>query len=68
MKKVRNLIMLLLVMTLTLVLGGCQDKKDGEKESQNDSSSQETQGEPTMGGSIVVGIPQDLEDSLDPHK
>ena len=31
MKKVRNLIMLLLVMTLTLVLGGCQDKKDGEK-------------------------------------
>ena len=21
-----------------------------------------------MGGSIVVGIPQDIEDSLDPHK
>ena len=68
MKKVKRILMLLLVMTLTIVLGGCQDEKDGNKESQKDSSSQETQGEPTMGGSIVVGIPQDLEDSLDPHK
>lgn len=25
-------------------------------------------GEPVMGGSITVGIPQDIEDSLDPHK
>ena len=67
MKKVKRILMLLLVITLTIVLGGCQDEKDGNKESQKDSSSQETQGEPTMGGSIVVGIPQDLEDSLDPQ-
>ena len=50
-------------------IGGCQDEKDGNKRiSKRQASSQETQGEPTMGGSIVVGIPQDLEDSLDPHK
>ena len=68
MKKGRNIKTLLLLMALTLVLGGCQDKKDGQKESQTDNRSQEATGEPVMGGSIVVGIPQDLEDSLDPHK
>ena len=68
MKKVKNVTAILLVMALTIVLGGCQDKKDGQKESQTDNSSQEATGEPVMGGSIVVGIPQDLEDSLDPHK
>ena len=68
MKKFRNLCILLLAVSLTAVLGGCQDGKDGTTESQDNSSSQETEAEPTMGGSIVVGIPQDLEDSLDPHK
>lgn len=68
MKKLKNLCILLLAVTLTAVLGGCQDGKDGKTESQENSSSQETEAEPTMGGSIVVGIPQDLEDSLDPHK
>lgn len=67
MKKVRSYVTLLLLITLTVVLGGCGDDKDGQKESQNNSS-QETTGEPVMGGSITVGIPQDLEDSLDPHK
>ena len=66
MKKVKNVIAILLVMALTIVIGGCQDKKDGQKESQTDNSSQEATGEPVMGGSIVVGIPQDLEDSLLP--
>lgn len=68
MKKGRNIKTLLLLMALTLVLGGCQDKKDEQKESLTDNRSQEATGEPIMGGSIVVGIPQDLEDSLDPHK
>ncbi len=122
MKKVRNYIVLLLLVTFTVALGGCRGNKDGSAESQKDSSSQETvvvteavtevvseeaaeteteaatekteaetkavteeteteteavteemttaqktDGEPLMGGSIVVGIPQDLEDSLDPH-
>ena len=68
MKKGRMVKNLLLLMALTLVLGGCKDKKDEQKESLTDNRSQEATGEPIMGGSIVVGIPQDLEDSLDPHK
>ena len=68
MKKGRMVKNLLLLMALTLVLGGCKDKKDEQKESLTDNRSQEATGEPVMGGSIVVGIPQDLEDSLDPHK
>ena len=40
MKKVKNVTVILLVMALTIVLGGCQDKKDGQKESQMDNSSQ----------------------------
>ncbi|MGN0399908.1 MAG: ABC transporter substrate-binding protein [Blautia sp.] len=69
MKRVRKMMLLLFALTLTIVLGGCQDKKESGKESQsNTESSDEAKTEPTMGGSIVVGIPQDLEDSLDPHK
>lgn len=73
MKKRRSVLALLLVAALTVVLGGCQDGKDGKADSSDTTSSQvstesTTAGEPVMGGSIVVGIPQDLEDSLDPHK
>lgn len=65
MKKVAAFLMC--VLALTLALGGCAGEKDKGDNSKTDSSSQ-TQAEPTQGGSIVVGIPQDLEDSLDPHK
>ena len=70
MKRVQKskMFVLLGLLTLTIVLGGCQDKKDSGKDSSTDKSSQTTKTEPTMGGSIVVGIPQDIEDSLDPHK
>lgn len=68
MKRARLIPTLLFALTLTIVLGGCQDKKESGKESKNNESSTETKAEPTMGGSIVVGIPQDIEDSLDPHK
>lgn len=68
MKRARIAALLLFALTLTTVLGGCQDKKESGKESVNNESSTETKAEPTTGGSIVVGIPQDLEDSLDPHK
>lgn len=59
MKKRFNLFfMALLTMA---VLGGCG--ADGTGESSEDNSSKE----PVMGGSVVVGIQQDI-DSLDPHK
>ncbi len=46
-------ILLALLLGLSTVLGGCADGKGGEENS--------------SGGSIIVGITQDL-DSLDPHK
>ena len=73
MKKRRSVLALLLVAALTVVLGGCQHGKDGKADSSDTTSSQVSTestptGEPVMGGSITVGIPQDIEDSLDPHK
>lgn len=72
-KKKRFLLMLLLV--ISTVLCGCSDgKKEGEKNApsvdETHSLETPTQAEnqsPVYGGSIVVGITQDL-DSLDPHK
>lgn len=60
--KRKKLFSLLLAAILTMaVLGGCGS--DGTGESSGDKSS----GEPVNGGSVVVGIQQDI-DSLDPHK
>lgn len=56
-------LMVLLAMTLLTVLGGCSDGKEKEESSSASNSSSE----PTYGGSVVVGIQQDI-DSLDPHK
>jgi len=58
MKRIRILLTALLTMA---VLGGCG--ADGTGESSGDNSSME----PVYGGSVVVGIQQDI-DSLDPHK
>ena len=53
------------VLTLTIALGGCSGDKTekGSEAVPGKESSQVSSGEPSMGGSIVVGIPQDLEDS-----
>lgn len=57
----RNKLLALLLLSASIVLCGCNDgtKEEGAPD---DISS----GSPTYGGSIVVGITQDL-DSLDPH-
>lgn len=60
MNRTKKLLTLLLTgLFLTIVLCSC---KGGKPETVSDSS-----GEPIYGGSVVVGITQDL-DSLDPHK
>ena len=41
---------------------------EANEASEGQAAAATTDVEPVMGGSIVVGIPQDLEDSLDPHK
>ena len=52
MKKTRNFVLLMLVLSLALALTACSGKRQDES-----SQSQ-----------ITIGIPQDVEDSLDPHK
>lgn len=63
-------LLMLSVLTLTIALSGCSGDKKGN-ESGSTPSSQEpdnnSQSTALNGGRIVVGIPQDLEDSLDPH-
>ena len=61
MKKVLSML-LLITMTLTVALTGCS----GDKESEQSTAENNASGKPTEGGSIVVGITEDL-DSLDPH-
>lgn len=72
MKKKRFGLLLTALLTMA-VLGGCGS--DGTGESSGDNSSVESvqdspeaaSGEPVYGGSVVVGVQQDI-DSLDPHK
>ena len=63
---------LLLITVLSIALYGCSgDKKNTGQEKtpadENQSSTEQTTGEPSYGGSVTIGITQDL-DSLDPHK
>ena len=60
--KKRMVLFLLLIMT-SIVLCGCGDDKEQTDNPKDNISS----GTPVAGGSVVVGITQDM-DSLDPHK
>ena len=62
MKNKKRMLSLALGFTMlaTAVLSGCSG---GTNQSSEDNSSKE----PTYGGSVVVGVQQDI-DSLDPHK
>ncbi|MCM1058539.1 MAG: ABC transporter substrate-binding protein [Firmicutes bacterium] len=63
----KKLLSLLLTALLTMaVLGGCGSDGTGESSGDNSSVAGPT-GDPVYGGSVVVGIQQDI-DSLDPHK
>ncbi len=63
----RKLSILLAFMTLTVALCGCAGDKKGKTEK---PTSQENPGTPstTVTSQITIGIPQDIEDTLDPHK
>lgn len=60
----RTLILLLALLMLTAVLCGCKDGKSAPVEPTPGVSATE----PVRGGELTVGIAQDLDDSLDPHK
>lgn len=73
MKKRRSVLALLLVAALNCCTWRMPGWQGWESDSSDTTSSQVSTestptGEPVMGGSITVGIPQDIEDSLDPHK
>ena len=57
-------ILLTLLLVLSVAMVGCGKKDENGNGSGDDTAST---GEPVYGGSIIVGITQDL-DSLDPHK
>ncbi|MCL1848108.1 MAG: ABC transporter substrate-binding protein [Clostridiales bacterium] len=62
----KALSLLLAIVMLAAVLGGCQDgKSSGNNPPPNEEASP---GASRFGGEIVVGIAQDLDDSLDPHR
>lgn len=68
----RTTTILLLISVLSIALYGCSGKRTNTKQSktpadENQSSTESVEGKPTYGGSVTVGITQDL-DSLDPHK
>lgn len=62
-KRKKQSFLVMLIMILTIALSACSgDKSGGESTSDNNTSTK-----PSDGGTMKVGIPQDLEDSLDPH-
>ena len=68
MKKVIRILALVLVLTmLTAVLCACKDSKSEEVTGTTTQDEGGSTPEAVDGGSIVVGIAQELDDSLDPH-
>lgn len=63
MKRRTMSILVMLTMAVTIALSGCS----GDKGEQKSTTENKLSGNPVEGGSIRVGISQDL-DSLDPHK
>lgn len=63
MRKRAASILLVLTMAVTIALSGCS----GDKGEQKSNAENKLSGKPVEGGTIRVGISQDL-DSLDPHK
>lgn len=69
-------LLVLVVLTLTVVLGGCSGGKGDVTESDAQKTADQTEtsdapaqkGEAIDGGEITVGVAQDLDSSLDPHE
>ena len=68
MRKTRNITAIILsVLMLTAALGGCSGGKSAET-SASPAASAAVSAAPVQGGDLTVGIAQDLDDSIDPHK
>ena len=67
-KAKRTPALILSALLLTAALSACSGGKEAEETPQNETASPAASAQPVMGGDLTVGIPQDLDDSLDPHK
>ncbi|WP_310604684.1 ABC transporter substrate-binding protein [Anaerosporobacter sp.] len=60
-------LLMLTVLMFAIALSGCKGDKSNKNTNKTLTTDDTSSKEPTYGGSVVVGITQDL-DSLDPHK
>ena len=67
-KAKRTPALILSALLLTAALSACSGGKEAEETPQNETASPAASAQPVMGGDLTVGIAQDLDDSLDPHK
>lgn len=67
MNRKKTMVMLVLAIFMSVALYGCKGDKNVKNDDNSSIDGTVTSQEPTYGGSVVVGITQDL-DSLDPHK
>lgn len=68
MEKFRKVTALLLVMALTAVLGACSDSKTDADSGRSQTGESQKEDSATANATLNIGIAQDLDDSLDPHK
>ena len=66
MKAKVKVLLMVFVAIISVALYGCSGDKN-DQDNEQTPAADEAPGTPTYGGSVVVGILQDL-DSLDPHK
>jgi len=64
----RTIAIFLATLMMTAALSACSGGKETEESTQAPTASPNSATEPKMGGDLTVGIAQDLDDSLDPHK
>lgn len=64
-KGVNNILLVSVLLTLTIVLSACSGDKAGGDSTNNTSNGTKVENNSSK---ITIGIPQDIEDSLDPHK
>ena len=64
----RTVALFLATLMTTTALSACSGGKEAETASPAVSPAASTAVKPVTGGDLTVGIPQDLDDTLDPHK
>lgn len=71
MKKEVTVVLVFLLLCIFLVSCGSETKQKGDIQTDKQEELKDEQDKnektPKEGGEIVIGIPQDLEDSMDPH-